>query len=803
VSLPGAVAAHPRHVVLGAVAVGLALGGAPPAWAPAAAGVVAVGAAAVWPARPLLVLLVAAALLGGAAAGSARLAAIDRTALGPSLGRPFAAAAEVAEPARTTASGRRSVVLRLRSGPGRGERVVARLPRGHRAVPGPGALVVARGRLLRLGPFERHLGLRGVHAALDGARVVPAGGVRGGLAGHVDAVRRRAERALAAGLPRPEAALARGMLLGQDEAVPAAVREDFRRSGLLHLMAVSGQNVVLLCTLALALCAPLGVPLRFRLALALALVALYVPLTGAGPSIQRAGVMGAAGLVAALAGRPASRWYALLLAAAATLALNPRTPAEPGWQLSFAATVALLLWAPRLRERWACGPGGRGLPGPLADVAAVSVAAGMATLPLLAVRFGEISLTGLPANLLAAPLVAPIMWLGMAAAAAGQLLPALAWPFGVLQAPLLACLERLAHAAGAPAGATANVGLGPAGGVLAAVAAAALLEGLARGALWPAPLLRRARAAPGRAVAAPAFALALVVAAWPGAGDGIGRPPAGVRISFLDIGQGDATLLQHGERAVLVDTGPPDGPILRRLREAGVRRLDLLVLTHHQADHDGAALRILRELPVGLVLDGGREPGPGGVIAALPGAPPPPARPAPAAAGRDAPPWAARAPSRAETLAAARAAGVRVVPAFAGQRLRAGPIELRVLWPRAGARAADPNDLAVVAHARDGELDALLTADAESPVLTGLDLPRAELLKVPHHGSEDPGLPALLERVRPRLAAIEVGARNTYGHPTAQALAALRAVPEVRRTDRDGTVRVTVAGGALRVSTAR
>ena len=75
---------------------------------------------------------------------------------------------------------------------------------------------------------------------------------------------------------------------------------------------------------------------------ALALVALYVPLAGGGPSIQRAGVMGVAGLVAALAGRPASRWYALGLAAAVTLALNPRAAGEPGWQLSFAAVVGLL-----------------------------------------------------------------------------------------------------------------------------------------------------------------------------------------------------------------------------------------------------------------------------------------------------------------------------------------------------------------------------------------------------------------------------------------------------------------------------
>ena len=108
---------------------------------------------------------------------------------------------------------------------------------------------------------------------------------------------------------------------------------------------------MLLAVLVLGACALTGVPLRARLLLAAAVIALYVPLAGGGPSIQRAGVMGIAGLVAALAGRPARRWYALLLAAAATLALNPRAAGEPGWQLSFAAVVALLVGAAPLRAR--------------------------------------------------------------------------------------------------------------------------------------------------------------------------------------------------------------------------------------------------------------------------------------------------------------------------------------------------------------------------------------------------------------------------------------------------------------------
>ena len=153
------------------------------------------------------------------------------------------------------------------------------------------------------------------------------------------------------------------MVLGQDERLSEAVRTDFQRSGLAHLLAVSGQNVVLLAMLALGGGMVAGIGLRARLAVALALVVVYVPLAGGGPSIQRAGVMGGAGLVAALAGRPASRWYALGLAAAATLALNPRVSGEPGWQLSFAAVVGLLALVPRWREglrRAAAARAGRG-----------------------------------------------------------------------------------------------------------------------------------------------------------------------------------------------------------------------------------------------------------------------------------------------------------------------------------------------------------------------------------------------------------------------------------------------------------
>ncbi len=471
-----------------------------------------------------------------------------------------------------------------------------------------------------------------------------------------------------------------------------------------------------------------GLPLRARLWLAAAAVAAYVPLAGAGPSVQRAGVMGVAGLVAALASRPASRAYALLLAAAVTLALNPRAAEDPGWQLSFAAVLAIAALAPRLRTRLAQRLNGRrgqrpperSIVAAAADAAAVTVAATIGTAPLIALHFGRLSLVAVPANLAAAALVAPVMWLGVLVAAAGQLSTGLA---AVLAAPLgppLALLAAIAHtAAGVP---HAEVGV----------------EALPRQAL------ELVRPPPG--------------------------PPRGLVVSALDVGQGDATLVQHGARAILVDAGPPGGPVVRRLRDAGARRLDALVVTHAQADHAGGAAAVLAALPVGLVLD-----------------------------GRD----GVRSADGTRLAAAARRRGVRLITARAGQELRAGPLLLRVLSPpaepAAAHRGADPNARAVVAEVRDGPFSLLLTADAESDVTSGLGLGPVDVLKVAHHGSADPGLPGLLARLRPSVALIEVGAANRYGHPAPSTLAALRAVPLTLRTDRDGTVRVRPAANGLAV----
>ncbi len=453
--------AHPRHLVLAALVTGLL------AMSVAPSGILLLALAfAALAGRPGLAVAALVAVLAGAIGGQARLAALDRTELTPLLYTPVTADVTLLEQPRPVQFGSTALAsLRTfvhdpaasaagaaEAAPtadaaavtttGTGERVMLRI---RQATVWPavatGSVVRVEGRLRRLGPFEQHYVRKGAHAAITVDAAVATGGRRGGLWRLVDLVRGRAERALAEGLAQPQAALLRGMALGQDEALSERTRDEFRTAGLSHLTAASGQNVALLLALALPLLTAVGLGLRQRLAAALALIVLYVPLAGAGPSIQRAGAMGAATTAAALAGRAASRWYALLLAAAVTLAVNPRFSADPGWQLSFAAVVAIALGTPavvaRLRRRR--------VPGPLAEAAAMTFAATLGTAPLLAFHFEELSLVSLPANLLAAPAVAPIMWLGMLAAALGQLAAPLALPLNTLNACLLGYVGAVAH----------------------------------------------------------------------------------------------------------------------------------------------------------------------------------------------------------------------------------------------------------------------------------------------------------------------------------------------------------------------
>ena len=746
------------HLVVGALCLGLcgALGVrvATPILA-AAAGAVALAAPFVQKRRALVL----AVALGAAGWwwGSVRLEILYASVLAEHVGEAALVRAEVTGPSRRSAFAVR-VPVRVRRFGGFGVDERARLDLPPERAPPQGAVLEVVVKVVRPRPRDagssfdeaEYLERQGVHVVLRASefRIV---GRRGGVPGVADALRRRLADSIAPGAKGERRALIAGVVLGEDEGLAPGLRADFRASGLYHLLAVSGQNVAYVVIGALLLTWIAGVPRWAGQLCALVGIVGYVLAVGWQPSVIRAGIAGGLTSLAWLAARPLDRWYFLLVGAAVLLAVNPHSALEPGFQLSFAAVAAIFVAVGRVERRLEGYP----LPARLATVLAVSVVCGIATAPIVWLHFGAVPTFSVLANALAAPVVAPLLGMALTAAALEPVLPtaalALGWLNGWLAAYLAWCARLVA---GLPH---------------AQITSVAAVAGLAGAGLVVAIGLRvRVRRGPRLvALAAMTATAALGWQGWgPGADAGAG-PPNGLRITFLDVGQGDATLLEVPEGAVLVDEGPPEARVADQLKARGIRRLELLVLTHPSRDNIGGARDVVDAFDIGLVLD---------------------------------PDLAHENPYGDPVLAEARRRGIATAVARAGTTFRLGKLVLRVLWPETGGRAAeDPNEYATVLLASYGNVDVLLPADAESNVTLPLRPPRVEILKIAHHGSADDGLPELLDVVDPEIAVVSVGAHNDYGHPAPTTLAALERVAglEVYRTDEGG--RIVVESDGLRI----
>lgn len=737
---------------------------------------------------PVAALLVMAAGFGaGLAGGAERLESIDGGALSAPAGRTTSLTGYATAAPRVSGG-----IVRFPMESSGGRLMVQFVGQGGLA-PGaagpegvePGTGVTVEG-VLRWPPgwYRPTMRRQGLAMVLHADAVSPTGERRGGAAGLVDRMRMRAETALERAMPDREAALARGFVLGQDNSIDPETVEDFRDSGLAHLLAVSGQNVILLALLAVPFMAAAGLRPGARLAVVAALILVYVPLAGGGPSIQRAGVMGLAGLAAAAATRPVSRIYAISLAVVVTLGLNPRASTDPGWQLSFAAVLGILLLAAPLRLRLARLIGGEGWRRALCDGLAITVAATLSTAPLMAAHFDRLALGSVFANVLALPAVAPAMWLGMLGAAVGQLSSLAAVPFNLVNSILLAYIAQVAAWFSRPGWVLDGIGpRGPAVAIVGYLGLGAFLAAVFR--FWripgsedgapepplPGPLGSR-RIGLSAGIGLLAFLFWLGPGLFGGDRRGLGPPPwGGARIEFLDIGQGDATLIRpdRGD-PVLIDGGPPGGDLRGALDSAGVERLSAVILTHGDLDHWGGLVDLF---------------GPVGVDRFL----------------------FDSAPAR--LLAQARGSGAEIGRLAAGRQLRFGNLELDMIWPPprppgAGSPAVvEPNARSMVAVLGWKRFRVLLPGDAESE-LVPMDPGPVDVLKLAHHGSDDAGLDVLLERSDPDLAVISVGGDNPYGHPTEASMESLAeaGVPALR-TDRDGTVSIVLEGGGYRVETGR
>lgn len=541
-------------------------------------------------------------------------------------------------------------------------------------------------------------------------------------------LRRRAIAVMDERLPAVSAALLAGLLLGERTSLPPDVDAAFRRAGVYHILAVSGSNVALVASTVWALLTLARAPRRVAALGALVAVVGFAAVVGPQPSVLRATLMAVLVLLALVLERDTAVLNSLALGAVAILALRPIDLHDPGFQLSFAATAGIVL-APLPRSR-------------LAAALAVSAAAQLAVVPISLAHFNQFSTIGVLANLAVVPLAGVATVLGLCAIAAGLVSATLAGWLLSAAWPVLLLLRGAVAAAAAVPGAVLHL---PAPGLAASTAyVAALALGLAA---WR---LRGTRLRLARRLAVVAVAL-FVASALAMLGPALWPADGRLRVTVLDVGQGDAIVVEGPDgRTLLVDAGA-GGPyrldagervVAPFLWNRGILRLQAAVVTHADIDHAGGMPAVRDRFTV-----------------------------------REA--WDAT----------------------------AGPLALggAIVTPLATASGAGRNDAAHVLRIDFGLASILLASDIERAgeqalLASGAPL-GASVLKVPHHGSRTSSTSALLAAVRPSIAVVSVGRRNPYGHPDPGVLARLAAAgADIYRTDHDGAVLLETDGRTLTVT---
>ena len=600
----------------------------------------------------------------------------------------------------------------------------------------PGALVTATATLhppLRAGPV----------AALAVVRAAPTVvGAEPDALAWADGPR-RALREAVTGLPAGPAGLLPSLVMGDETLLTSAVREDLRDTGLTHLTAVSGANVAIVLGAVLGTARWLGTPLRALPAVGVVAVVGFVLLARPEPSVVRAAAMGVVAVLGLLGSGRGRGAGPLAAAALVLLLLDPWLARSTGFALSCLATGGIVLLAGRWAERawW--------VPRPLALALTVPLAAQVACTPLLVGMTEQLSVSALPANLLATPAVPAATVLGLVAALLGVVSPTLAHLVATV-AVLPTGWVVLVAARGADLPGTALPWQG--GAVLALLLSAGLLVAV--------PVLLASRA-----LAALSCLLLLVLLLRPG--PLASWPPPGWVLVACDVGQGDGLVLRSGPgQAVVVDTGADPDRIDRCLDDLKVRAVPVLLVTHLHADHAAGVQGVARDRPVGEVLTTVLD------------------EPA----------------EQAEALRAwAAGSRVPVRRAQPGEGRRVGEVGWTVLWPhRLIHEGSAPNQASVVLRVQtDGGVSLLLTGDVEADAQrallarygSGLDV---DVLKVPHHGSADQDA-GFLDATNPAVAVVSVGSDNPYGHPDPGLLTDLtRRGTQVARTDLDGDVAVAV-----------
>jgi competence protein ComEC len=554
-------------------------------------------------------------------------------------------------------------------------------------------------------------------------------------------------------LPGPEQGLARAMVLGDRTGVDEETADAFRVAGTYHILAISGAQVALVAGVLAALLARLNSGVAVPALVIPLTLAFYAQLVGGDAPVVRAAVM--AGVLVAGRALDLDGDLANLLGLAALVLLvhRPSSVADVGFQLSFAATLGILLLTPVLVERVPA------LPLRLELALAASLAAQTAITPLLVWHFNRLAPAALVLNLAAVPLSAAVLLTGVLVLAAGLVLPAIA--------PLVGDVAWIAaHAllvSGKPGRWPVLDVRAPAPGVWAVTAYLAGVLFLCR---------RRAR------LAIPLLAAGVALFTLGPAAPADGR----LALTVLDVGQGDSLVLRSPRgRVWLVDAGGGfdsrfdlgEAVVGPYLWSQGLRRIEGVVVTHAHPDHVGGLPFLVRSFGVGEV-------------------------------------WEGVAPRRDRGYRAMNAAvndarvGRRTV--FRDVGMAWDGANMRVVWPRPAGPPpwSTRNDDSVVLDVSLGAVHFLLAGDIEEGAESGLAPSPAAVLKVPHHGSKSSSSPGFLAALGPRLAIVSAGYHNRFGHPHPAVVDRIRAAGiRLYRTDRDGSVTVSTDGKSIWVRTFR